>query len=191
MPLYNSLSSFLVGPCQILKSCNKVSPEPSLLQAEQPQLSQSFLTTEVFQPSNHFRGLLWPHSNRSISFVCWGLQSWTQGSWWALTRAEQRGRVPSLDLLATMLLMQPRVWLAFWAASAHCRVMLSFSSTSTPKSFSSGLLSVHPAPSLYLCLGLPWPVCRTLHLVFWTSWVWHRLTSQACRGPSRWISFHL
>jgi len=29
--------------------------------------------------------------------------------------------------------MQPRIRLAFWAASAHCQVMLSFSSTSTPQ----------------------------------------------------------
>ncbi|PKU40783.1 testosterone 17-beta-dehydrogenase 3-like [Limosa lapponica baueri] len=37
--------------------------------------------------------------------------------------------------------------LAFWAASAHCRLMLSFSSTNTPKSFSSGLLSSHSLPN--------------------------------------------
>jgi len=30
------------------------------------------------------------------------------------TRGEQRGRITSLDLLATLLLMQPRIWLAFW-----------------------------------------------------------------------------
>jgi len=41
---------------------------------------------------------------------------------WALTRAEQRDRIPSLDLLATLLLMQPRTQLAFWAMSAHCQV---------------------------------------------------------------------
>ncbi|KAK4831169.1 hypothetical protein QYF61_015639 [Mycteria americana] len=63
-----------------------------------------------------------------------------------------------------LLLMQPRIRLAFWAAHAHYQVMLSFSSTNTPKSFSSGLLSIHSLPSLYLCLGLPRPMCRTLHL---------------------------
>ncbi|KAK4824609.1 LOW QUALITY PROTEIN: hypothetical protein QYF61_016878 [Mycteria americana] len=35
-----------------------------------------------------------------------------QYSRWGLTRAEQRGRISSLDLLATLLLMQPRVWLS-------------------------------------------------------------------------------
>jgi len=52
----------------------------------------------------------------------------------------------------------------FLAASAHCQLTLSFSSTSTPKSLSSGLLSSHSLPNLYLCLGLPLPMCRTLHL---------------------------
>ena len=87
-----------------------------------------------------------------------------QDSRWALTRAEQRGRIPSLDLLATVLWMQPRIQLAFWAVSTHCRVMLSFLSSRIPKSFSSGLLSMHSPPTLYLCLALPPPMCRTLHL---------------------------
>jgi len=32
---------------------------------------------------------------------------------WGLTRAEWRGRITSLDLLAVLLLMQPRMWLVF------------------------------------------------------------------------------
>jgi len=39
---------------------------------------------------------------------------------------EQMGRTTSLDLLGMLLLMQPRIQLAFWAASAHCQAMLSF-----------------------------------------------------------------
>ncbi|NXC72535.1 MORC3 protein, partial [Anhinga anhinga] len=38
-------------------------------------------------------------------------------------------KITSLNLLATLLLMQPRVRLAFWAASAHCWLMSSFSLT--------------------------------------------------------------
>jgi len=78
-----------------------------------------------------------------------------QYSKWALTRPEQRGRITFLDLLAMLLLLQPRVQLYFWDASIHCWVMLSYSSTSKPKSLSSGLFSIHPLPSLYFCLGLP------------------------------------
>ena len=63
-----------------------------------------------------------------------------------------------------LLLMQPRIQLTFRAACAHCQLMLSLSSNDAPKSFSSRLLSSHSLPNLYLCLGLPWPRCRTLHL---------------------------
>ena len=98
-----------------------------------------------------------------MSFLCWGLQSWTQYSRWGLTRAEQRGRITSLDLLAT-LLMQPRTRLALRAASAHCQLMSSLSSISTPKSLSAELLSIPSSPSLYWYRGLPRPRCRTLYL---------------------------
>jgi len=46
-----------------------------------------------------------------------------QHSKWDITRAELRGTITSLDLLATPLLTQPRIQLAFWAASW---LMLSF-----------------------------------------------------------------
>ena len=78
-------------------------------------------------------------------------------------RAEQRGRITSLDLLATLLLMQSRVWFSLWAASTHCRLMLGLSSIKTLKSFSSGLPSCHSLPNLYLCLGFPQPRCRTFY----------------------------
>ena len=57
-------------PLQELKGCSKVSPQPSLLQAEQPQLSQPFLTAEGFHCSDHCCGLLWPRSNSSMSVLC-------------------------------------------------------------------------------------------------------------------------
>jgi len=80
--LLKSLSpSFLQPHFQVPEGCSKVSPEPALLQAGQSQLShQHFLIAEVFQPSDHFCGLLWTRSNRSIFFLCWGLQRWTQDS---------------------------------------------------------------------------------------------------------------
>jgi len=69
-PCKKSLSSALVGPLQVLEGCYKVSLEPFLLQAEQPQLSRPFLIAEVLQPSDHFCGLLWTRSTRSMSFLC-------------------------------------------------------------------------------------------------------------------------
>ena len=52
-----SLPSFPVGPLQVLEGHYKVSSEPSLLQAEQPQLSQPVPVGEVLQPSDHLCGL--------------------------------------------------------------------------------------------------------------------------------------
>ena len=54
LPNKKSLSSFLVGRLPILVGCNKVIPEPAHLQAEQPQLSQTFLIAEVFHCFDHF-----------------------------------------------------------------------------------------------------------------------------------------
>lgn len=44
-----------------------------------------------------------------------------------VSQGQRRRRSTSLDLLATMLLMLARMWLAFWAASAHCQLMSSIS----------------------------------------------------------------
>ena len=96
-----------------------------------------------------FAALLWSCSNRSMSFLCWGIQSWTQNSSWGLIWTVQKGRITSLDLLATFLLAQPKIWLSFWAVSTHCRLMSSFSSTSTHSSFLAGLLSIFSSLSLY------------------------------------------
>ena len=49
-PCEKFLSSFLAGPLQVLEGCSKVSSEPSLLQAEQPQLSQLFLVRRDVPP---------------------------------------------------------------------------------------------------------------------------------------------
>lgn len=70
------------------------------------------------------------------------LMLWAPAMSPALRRAEWRRRIPSPGPLATLHLMQPRIFLAFWAASSHCWLTVSFSSAITPKSFSSVLLSV-------------------------------------------------
>lgn len=43
-------------PFEVKKHCNEISPQPSVLQSEQLQLSQIFLTGEVLQPSDNFYG---------------------------------------------------------------------------------------------------------------------------------------
>ncbi|KAM6340258.1 uncharacterized protein FN964_011654 [Alca torda] len=69
LPDQESLPSFPGAPLGTGRG-SKVSPGPLLLQAEHPQLSQPVLTAEGLQLSDHLRGLLWTHSNRSMSF-CW------------------------------------------------------------------------------------------------------------------------
>ena len=54
--LKTSLSSFSIGPIQVLEGCYKVSPQSSLLHAEEPQFSQLFLIGEVLQPSDQLCG---------------------------------------------------------------------------------------------------------------------------------------
>ena len=60
--------------------------------------------------------------------------------------------------------MQPRILLAFYAASTHYRLMSSFLSIRILKSF-AGLLSMNSSLSLYAYLGLPHPKCYILHLI--------------------------
>jgi len=56
MPLSRVPLQLSHRPLQALEGHNKVSPQPSLLQAEQPQLSHPFLLGEVFQTSDHLHG---------------------------------------------------------------------------------------------------------------------------------------
>jgi len=56
----------------------------------------------------------------------------------------------SLNLLATLFLMHPRMPLAFLATRAHCWLMVNLSSTRTPRSLSAELLSSRSAPA---CTG--------------------------------------
>uniref|UniRef100_A0A8C0E917 ABC-type glutathione-S-conjugate transporter n=1 Tax=Bubo bubo TaxID=30461 RepID=A0A8C0E917_BUBBB len=93
---------------------------------------------------------LWPvrKEDSSEEIVAWAEREWK--------KCHSRTQIPSLALLATLLLMQPRTWLAFWAVSTHCWLTVSFPSTNTPKSFSLGLLSIHSSPSLYLCMSSTW-----------------------------------
>ena len=59
-----SIASILV-----LRYCNEVSPEPSLLQAEQPQLHQSLLRRQLLQSYDHPCG---PLQSFCIISELWG-----------------------------------------------------------------------------------------------------------------------
>ncbi|XP_048819769.1 uncharacterized protein LOC125701581 [Lagopus muta] len=59
-----------VGSLQVLIGCNEVTPQPSLLQAEQAQLPQPVLIGEVLQPPDHLsRPPLDPFQNLNVFLV--------------------------------------------------------------------------------------------------------------------------
>lgn len=60
------------------------------------------------------------------------------------------GTVTSLDLLAMLVLVHPRIQLAFWPVIICYHFMPSFSTTTNPKSFFSELLSICSASSQFL-----------------------------------------
>ena len=115
MGLGGSLGVFVEGlPVEALKKALLLSRlnKPSSLSLSSQERCSSHLLILV--------ALRWTLSSSSSSFLKWGAQNWTQCSRWGLTRAVQRGRRTSLNLLATLLLMHPRIPLAFLAARAHC-----------------------------------------------------------------------
>lgn len=63
-------------------------------------------------PLINFMALHRTSSNMFMSVPYWGAQDWTQHSRYGLTRAELRGSIPSLNLLARLCLMQSRMLLA-------------------------------------------------------------------------------
>lgn len=82
-----------------------------------------------------------------MSFLCWGP---TQYCRWGSHDSRVGWKIASFDLLALILLMQPRIQIAFWAASSHCQLTFRFSATNSPKS-SAELPSIHSSLSVY-----PW-----------------------------------
>lgn len=67
-----------------------------------------------------FMALHWTLSTSSLSLLCWGAQDSTQRSRCLLTRAEQRGRTTSLDLLGTLFPRHPKCTaLALLASRAY------------------------------------------------------------------------
>ena len=71
----------------------------------------------------------------------WGAQTWAQHCRHGLTSTEQRGRVTSLQLLAMLCPVQPRVPLSVFVKRAPCWLLFSLVSTGTSGAFSATLLS--------------------------------------------------
>lgn len=125
-------------------------PGHFILQAEQPQFSQLFSLWGSFVLL-----ILGSTSGLASSGPCISCaegssirHSTVDGISPEESRAEQRRRIISLNLLPTLLVMQPRS--TFWASGAPCWLIFSFLSTSTPKNFCAGLLSISSSSSLCL-----------------------------------------
>ena len=129
-------------------------------------------------------------SYRSLSLLYWGLCIGTQYSRWGLPSAEYGSRVTSLDPLATLLLMQPRIRLTFRAVRAHTPgshpashpgvpavpfwqgCAPSFSPLGDPGARSSNWICWgSTGPTAWACLGLlgshPVPQARWPHQTAW------------------------
>jgi len=76
--------------------------------------------------------LYWTLTSMSTSLSYLGAQNWTQHSRWGLTSAEQKERIPSLHLLATLCPMQSRTPLvrAVFAARACSWLLVNLQSAS-------------------------------------------------------------
>lgn len=63
--------------CQIRRFCVHIPHEKVFyLKAQDWDQSPCILAWEMFGPSEHLRGFLLTHSNRSTSFWCWGHRPW-------------------------------------------------------------------------------------------------------------------
>jgi len=88
-----------------------------------------------------------------MSLLHWGLHIWMHYSRWGLTSAEQRGRITSLELLATLLPTQTQDTVGFLGCEGTLLAHVQLPCTSISKSFSARLCSVSFIPQLVLIAG--------------------------------------
>lgn len=105
--------------------------------------------------------LHWTHSCMRVSSLFWGAEKWTPHSRWDLTSAEGRGRIPSLAMVASLLLAQPRMpFLQRNAADSYPVCPLG-----PPGCFSAKLSPNQWDLSLSHCMGFFDPRCRAWYLL--------------------------
>lgn len=135
-----TLAPFSLTPHQVSRHIGKGAPEPSLLQVGQFHLFLLFVC-QMFHALNHLCGpFLGPLQYAYILY--WEAQHWTQMH---LTSAELNKKLTSLDLPATIFLMQSKTPLAFFVfyfyfyllPQKHCWLMFHLVFTSIPRSFAA------------------------------------------------------
>ena len=169
----------LISSLWVLEDWNEFSPEPSLLQTEQTQLSAF--------PNSRGAQALWSSLQPSSGFAltashpsCVGGprpgHSTPDGSSGGQSRGAPLPPCPCWPLLS----MQPMIPLAFQAARAHCWLMSSFSFTRFPKSFLAGLRNKY-CSNYYQRQKMHSTGSRGQHppmsTIFWSGWkLWHHIT---------------
>lgn len=149
-----------------MKSSNKLSSKPYLLQTAQPHLSLC-LHRGDFHSSNKFHGPPLDLLQQVHVIPVLRIPELNTGLWAVSHQTEVEGENFCFDLLSTLSLMHPGIWLAIWAVSTHCHLTFGFSSISTSNSCSAGLLSIPLSLRQYSYQGVPWPLCRMCHLALW------------------------
>jgi len=147
-----------------------------------------------------FIAVYWILSLRSLSFLNWGTQNWTQYFRGGLTNTDRERRITSLDLLATFFLMHPRTPMVFLATRAHWWFVANLLSTRTPGSFLQSSFPVgqqltctdacsYSSPGLRLYTSSDWnlsgspiPIFPAFIVCFNSVWYLQR----KCRPPSFW-----
>lgn len=143
---------------QAFTHIGKMAPDPSLLQARRSQFSQPLLDGQLLQSHNRLCG----PSLGSLSYACVCVEMWSPkldpALELCLTRAEQRERITSLNLLAMLFLMQTRRLPGFFAARVHRWLTVSL------VLFSARLLCSWSAPQPVLVRGVipPQVLCTFL-----------------------------
>lgn len=107
-----------------------------------------------FSPLTILVALLWAHSHVSKTGDN-TLDVVSPGS-------EERVAITATDLLATLLLTEPSMWL--FAERARCWLIFNLLSNKSPKYFSAKMLSLQLTSSLHWCIELLCPRCSTLLL---------------------------
>jgi len=127
------MTSFLQSFCFLLEHYWSVPLSTAISDRESKhslELLGSFLLfyhQNCLEPQNH---LSW-----SMCLLHWGLHKWAPYSGWDSTSGEERRGEDHLPSTCWPLLIQSRIWLAFWAVRAHFWLMSSLPSTSITSRF--------------------------------------------------------
>jgi len=127
-------------------------------------------------------------SNRSMSFLHWGLHIWTQYSRWSLTSIKQRS-FPSTCWLCLFWCSPGYSWLSRLQEYIAGSCPICYPPAPICLFYQGCALSFHPLVLIdnEVCHN---PGARPCPYICWTSWGSPGLTARACLGLSGWHPVH-